>query len=179
MALPHYKLHAEALPDAPITYPVLLAPAEAPIRLALLKQILRSKIFLIGLQILSIAAGATLLWMWLDPTIKTPKPAHVLIPAVTLGGCFLLFIITALIKSKEDDSLPIIADVSPSTPVLPVAPVTVTTQASPCKLKTEVSFEQWSSKPFQEIMDEAVIAEIFNDELIAPDHMVFSIRVTE
>ncbi len=174
MALPHYKLHT---PEASAAFPVLLAPTEAPPRFAVLNQIFCSRKLLISLEIISVAAGAVLLWLLLDPAIKAPKPIHLLVPASALGICILSFVIIALVKnqrekdqSDEPDQL---------LPLAVRAGGTTKTELPPTELKAELNLEIWSSAPFQEIMDEAVIAEVFNDDLVAPDHMVFSLKVAE
>ena len=174
MALPHYKLHT---PEASAAFPVLLAPTEAPPRFAVLNQIFCSRKLLIIVEIISVAAGAALLWLLLDPTITAPKPIHLLIPAITLGICLLCFVVIALVKNRAearlsdetDQPLPMAAlAVAPPKPQLPTA-----------ELQAELNLEQWSSEPFQEIMDEALIAEVFDDDLVAPDHMVFSLKFSE
>lgn len=177
MALPHYKLHTNPLPDAPVAFPVLLAPAEPPLRLAFIKRALRSRPLLIGIEILSITAGAVLLWLWLDPTITAPKPVHILIPAVTLGVCVFLLLLLALVKNDAD------APEHEAAPELPL-PVTQPVAQVPRPVrngaaKPEWRLEQWSSKPFVEVLDEAVMAEVFDAELVAPDHLVLSVKVKE
>ena len=177
MALPHYKLHTHIASEMPATFPVLLAPTETPPRFAALKHIFRSRKLLLGLQMISVVAGAALLWLLLDPTIKAPKPIHLLIPAITLGLCLLSFVIIALVKNRTETDL-----TDESDQILPMAALPVSKPKSHLphsELKAEVNLEQWSSEPFREIMDEAVIAEVFNDDLVAPDHMVFTVKVAE
>ncbi len=175
MALPHYKLHT---PESSAAFPVLLAPAEAPPRAATLKQLFCSRQFLIGVEILSVAAGATLLWLLLDPTIKAPKPIHLLIPGITLGVCLLLFLVIALVKNRAD----IEVTAEPELPLAMAPPLPVSKPknlASASELRPEMTLEVWSSEPFEEIMDEALMAEVFNDDFVAPDQLVFSIQIAE
>ncbi len=174
MALPHYKLHT---PEAPAAFPVLLAPAEAPLQFAALKQIFCSQKLLLSLEFISVAAGAALLWLLLDPTITAPNPIQLLILAITLGSCLLFLVIIALVKNRSEKDLPNEPD--QLLPIAALAGGTTKTHLPPTKLMAELKLELWSSEPFQEIMDEAVMAEVFNDDLVAPDHLVFSLKVAE
>lgn len=179
MALPRYKLHTETLPDAPASYPVLLAPAEEPKRFGFLKQAFISKKFLIVLQIISLAAFGTLLWLMLDPTIKSPQPTYVLVPAITLAVCVVLFIIIAIVRNRANQQLPAPVEATPKPTVRPIVHPIAKPRRKSVAQNVELDFEQWSSEPFQEIMDEAVLAEVFTDDLVAPDKMVFSIKVED
>lgn len=177
MALPHYKLQTKALPDAPRSFPVLLAPEDPPVRFPLLKRILRSRLLLVGLQIIAVTAGASLLWIWLDPKLKTPHPLFILLPAVSLGLCCFLFMLIALVKNNPEEIVPEIPEEEPPLPRQQVSEAEIKPDVT--GLHAEVDCEEWVSHPFQEIMDEAVIAEVFDDDLIAPDHLVFSVKVPE
>ncbi|HEX4947819.1 MAG TPA: hypothetical protein VFZ34_14200 [Blastocatellia bacterium] len=186
MALPHYKLHTlnNASLQAQTLFPVLLAPMDPPQKFARLKQFFRSKKLLIALETLSLAAGATLLWLWLDPTIKAPLPVYWIAPSVTLGVCLLLFLMMALARNRttvtEATEIETAADLPPQTPVyLPRKTPPTVTGKSGVPPAIELDFEQWTSEPFVELIDEAIITEIFDDELIAPDHMVFCVKVPE
>lgn len=179
MALPRYKLHTEALPDAPASYPVLLAPAEEPNRFGFLKKALTSKKLIIGLQIISFAAFGTLLWLMLDPTIKSPQPMYVLAPAITLAVCVALFIIISIVKNRAEEQLPAPVEARPKFVVRPIVHPVAKPKRKSVACNVELNFEQWTSEPFREIMDEAVVAEVFTDDLVAPDKMVFSIKVEE
>ncbi len=174
MALPHYKLQT---PEASAAFPVLLAPAEASPRFGALTQILRSRKLLLSLQILAIVAGAALLWLLLDPTIKSPKPIHLWIPALTLGVCFLFMILIALVKNRAEAISSDEPEILFTMAELPVSKAKTLAPAQ--EFAIEMNLEQWSSEPFEEIMDEGVMAEVFNDDLVAPDHMVFSLKVAE
>lgn len=177
MALPHYKLHTHTTLEASAAFPVLLAPAEMPPRLAALQQIFRSRKLLVSLQILAVAAGAALLWFLLDPTIKEPKPLQLWIPTITLGVCLLLFVVIALVKNRTETDVSDEPDPLPPMAALAVGKTKAFAPAN--EFAVEMNLEQWSSEPFQEIMDEALIAEVFNDDLVAPDHMVFSVKFAE
>ncbi len=175
MALPHYKLHT---PEATTAFPVLLAPTETPPRAATLKQIFCSRKFLIAIEILAVAAGATLLWLLLDPTIIAPKPLQLWIPGITLGVCLLLFLVIALVKNGAD----IEVTEEPELPLAMAPPLLVSKPkklASTAQFGPEMTLEIWSSEPFEEIMDEALMAEVFNNDFIAPDQLVFSIQIAE
>jgi hypothetical protein len=180
MALPHYKLQTNPMPEARVAFPVLLAPAEPPLRFAVIQRALRSRSLLIAIEILAIAAGAALLWLWLDPTIKAPQPIYVLIPALSLGVCFFVLILMALAKNNADTTE---QEATPelSLPVpQPIAPVAQRQQAlRTATNKPEWTLEQWTSQPFVEVLDEAVMAEVLNDDFVAPDHLVLSVKVTE
>lgn len=181
MALPHYKLQTNPLPEAPVGFPVLLAPAEPPLRFAFIKRALRSRLLLISIEILSIAAGAVLLWLWLDPTSTAPKPLHLLMPAVTLGVCVFLLLLMALVKNDADAPEHEAAPELPLPVAQPVAPVQRPAHngAHNGVVKPEWKLEQWSSKPFVEVLDEAVMAEVLDDDCVAPDHLVLSVKVKE
>ena len=172
MALPHYKLQT---PEASTAFPVLLAPTETPPRFAALEQIFRSRKLLIALEIIAVAAGAALLWLLLDPTIQTPKPLLLLIPAITLGFCLLFFVIIAFVKKRVEIEIPNEPDSLLSMPMPAVSKSNTLAPAN--EFAVEMNLEQWSSEPFQEILDEALIAEVFNDDLVAPDHLVFSLQL--
>jgi F0F1-type ATP synthase assembly protein I len=175
MALPHYKLHTPS--ETPAAFPVLLAPTEAPSRFASVKQFSQSRKLLIGLVAIVVIAGAALLWILLDPGGTAPKPIHLLIPAIALGLCLLIFVVMAIIKNRAEASSLDEADAP-----LPIAfpPINQIPPRLPrARLKTELNLEKWSSEPFQEIMDEAVMAEVFDDDLVAPDHMIFSLKVAD
>ena len=177
MALPHYKLHTNPLPEVPTAFPVLLAPSEPPLRFAFFKRILRSRALLIGLQVLFITAGAVLLWLWLDPTTLSPQPIHLLIPAITLGACVALLILIALVKNNPD---PAETEAAPDIPLPippPITPVPRPTHNS--FTPSEWNLEQWSSRPFVEVLDDAVMAEVLDDDLVAPDYLVLSVNVQE
>jgi hypothetical protein len=175
MALPHYKLHTPS--EVPATFPVLLAPTEAPPRFASVKQFFQSRKLLIGLLTIAVLAGAALLWILLDPGVTAPKPIHLLIPSVALGLCLLIFLVMAVIKNRAEA---ITLDDSDAPLPIAIPPMNqMTPRLSRTHLKTELNLEKWSSGPFQEIMDEAVMAEVFDDDLVAPDHMVFSLQVTD
>lgn len=176
MALPHYKLHTNPLPETPAAFPVLLAPSEPPLRFAFIKRALRSRALLIGIEILSVAAGAALLWLWLDPTITAPQPIHLLIPAITLGVCFVLSILIALVRNNPDATEP---EAAPELP-LPIPHITPVQRPTHNGVtKSEWSLEQWSSRPFVEVLDDAVMAEVLDDDLVAPDYLVLSINIKE
>jgi len=66
----------------------------------------------------------------------------------------------------------------PSEPTTPIERIEVIRPQS-LSTQIEVCFEQWSSEPFNEIIDESVLAEVFNDEMLAPDHMVISLKIDE
>ncbi len=51
--------------------------------------------------------------------------------------------------------------------------------ASAAQFGPEMTLEIWSSEPFEEIIDEALMAEVFNNDYIAPDQLVFSIQIAE
>ncbi len=175
MALPHYKLHTSS--EAPAAFPVLLAPTEAPSQFAAVKQFFHSRKLLVSLVMIAVIAVAALLWILLDPTITAPKPIYLLIPAIALGLSLLCFIVIAIAKNRAEAELPDKSDEPLPIAVLPISKATP--QLPRARLKTELNLEKWSSEPFLEIMDEAVMAEVFDDDLVAPDHMVFSLKVAE
>ena len=45
--------------------------------------------------------------------------------------------------------------------------------ATPPNAIIEWSCEEWSSAPFVEILEDIYIADVFPDEMVAPDHMIF------
>ncbi len=47
------------------------------------------------------------------------------------------------------------------------------TTATPPNAIIEWSCEEWSSGPFVEILEDIYIADVFLDEMVAPDHMIF------
>jgi hypothetical protein len=182
MALPQYKLHNAVKQPllAAGPFPVILAPADPPQRLERLKNFLCSRKFLTTLVMLSIAAGATLLWFVLDPSHKLPNPTFLLVPAGTLAACLLLFFIIALVRIGAGTTAPETSEeeLLPLPEIIRAKPVEHR-RAKPTAPQVEVKFEAWSSAPFTEILEDAVIAEVFNDEMLAPDHMVVSFKVEE
>lgn len=192
MALPHYNLDtsetAQQLQQS--AFPVILVPAEAPQKTRRVRQFLRSRRWLTFLAIIAVVAIAVMLWMVLDPNHKVFDPKQLVWPAAALGSCCLFFLL-ALLASKEPKEK---AEEPPTFERLEVeepptikrkeaevlsylsAPALPAAEAAP---RIEFCFEQWTSEPFTEIMDEALLAEVFDDEMVAPDHMVFSVKVDE
>jgi hypothetical protein len=145
---------------------------------------LRSRPLLIGIEVLAIAAGAVLLWLWLDPTIKAPQPSYVWIPALILGVCFFLLILMALAKNNADtteqETMPELPLPVTQPIVAAIAPIAQRPQAlRTATNKPQWKLEQWTSQPFVEVLDEAVMAEVLNDDFVAPDHLVLSVKVME
>lgn len=189
MALPHYNpnLSNEAQQLQQTVFPVILVPEEAPLKSHRLRQFLQSRRWLTTVVGVALLAAGIMLWLLLDPTNKTLDVKQLLWPASALGLCsfFLLLALwlgrepketrekeatgeprsteTKLLTPVEVETLPIIFS-----PALPAAPPQI-----------EFCFEQWDSEPVEEILDEALLAEVFDDNLLAPDHLVFSIKVGE
>ena len=177
MALPHYKPHTYNATEAATAYPVLLAPTETQSRWGAIKQFFISHKLLLSVEIIAVAAGASILWLLLDPTMKNVRSIYFVIPVIILGICVFLFTLFSVINNRGERDLPSDPQSWPEITNLPVSQVKALKPRS--ALKTELRLEQWSSAPFLEIIDEAVLAEVFNDDLLAPDHMVFSVNVVE
>lgn len=188
MALPHYNPNSseDSLTVQQDAFPVILVPADAPQKTAWLRNTLRSKLLLTGFGILAVLACAALLWFILDPNkILNLKDKEFVIPASVLAGCLLFFLISALAGRRKDEQAAPLPN-EPKTNIkqlegIPNLPPHTHDDTSnwPPHTQIEVCFEQWSSEPFNEIIDEAVLAEVFNDEMVAPDHMVISLQLDE
>lgn len=178
MSLPHYKLQTEYSSSTPDLFPVLLPPAEPPKRFTRLKTWLRSRKLLIGLQVLSVAASAALLWMWLDPTLIAPKPVYLLVPAITLAVCLFLFLLIALVKNKLE-IVPTDTQVDQPTSLTLLTPSSKKALPPKTELNTEVNLEQWTSGHYEEILEDTIIADVFDDGLLAPDRLIFTVKVED
>lgn len=195
MALPHYNpnLSNEAQQHQQTVFPVILVPEEAPLKSHRLRQFLRSRRWLTTVVGVALLAVGIMLWLLLDPTNKTfdSKPFlwQLLWPASALGLCS-FFLLLALwlgrepkeARDKEATGEPLSTETKLLPPVevetLPIhlPPTLPAARTSP---QMEFCFEQWDSEPVEEILDEALLAEVFDDNLLAPDHLVFSVKVGE
>ncbi len=176
MALPHYNPNSNepSLAMQQDSFPVILVPADNPGQTARVRTFLCCKPWLTILGSLAVLASAALLWMILDPNNNPLNLRELLIPAGVLATCCLFFIIAAWAGKGNGATGAVIAEEQP-------APKKRIESLALPQLNTqiEVCFEEWSSEPYNEIIDDAVLAEVFNDEMLAPDHMVISLRVNE
>ncbi len=183
MALPHYKLQKQIVETrAPEEFPFLLVPADTPPKAERLRGFLYSKTLTIFL-ILALAASASgLIWQFFDPrTVVSPellKNPFLISCASTFGVSLILLLILAGIKKKQASFVanPIALNTAKPTQLtlakvleLPPRPNTV----------VEWHCEKWDSAPFVEVLEETLIAEFFSDEMVAPDHLIFSFEVEE
>lgn len=176
MALPHYNLNAteETLEIQQSAFPVILVPEDAPPKSTRIRNFFRSKILLSIFGIIALAACGAALWSILDPNSRAPHLKDFQIHGIVLGACALYFLLAALLGKTKEAVIPSLIDD-------PIPLVTKVKEIPSPQTNThiEVFFEQWSSEPFDEILDEALLAEVFNDEMLAPDHMVFSLRLED
>lgn len=177
MALPHYKPHTYNAAEATTAYPVLLAPTETPSRWGAVKQFFFSHKLLFVVELIAVVACASLLWVLLDPSMKNAGSLYFLTPAIILGICIFLFGLISMINHRADYNLSSETNARQEITHLPATQVKALLPRT--AVRTELRLEQWSSEPFLEIMDEAVLAEVFNDDMVAPDHIVFSVKVVE
>lgn len=176
MALPHYNPNSNepSLVPQQDSFPVILVPADNPHHTARVRTFLCSRKLLTIFGILAVLAGAVMLWMILDPNNKPLNFREFLIPASVLAGCCLFFIIAAWAGKSDEEKVSIVADEQPA----PKKRLEKTALPPPPP-QIEVCCEEWSSEPYNEIIDDAVLADVFNDEMLAPDHMVISLKVNE
>jgi hypothetical protein len=176
MALPHYKLHTldKSVPLEPSSFPVILVPADPPQKTERLRNALRSKKLLTTFAILAVVASATLLWLLLEPGNKPPNPRYLIMLGGVAGFSLLYFLLAALLGRNAEAPLP---TATAHEFALLTPRESIKADATPSQV--EICCEEWSSEPFTEIMDESVMAEVFNDEMIAPDHLIFSFKVEE
>lgn len=184
MALPHYKLyHGEPtniLP--PEQFPFLLVPNESSSALHRIRNFFLSKFLLQVLGTAICASGGTLIWLSFEPArnieIDGLKFSTLLIPASILGGSLLLLVIIAILKARADkpveESLPMEI---PQMEIVPLAPTH--NRSHPNHPIVEWRCEEWATEQYIEVLDDAVIAEIFPDEMMAPDRMIFSFEIKE
>ncbi|MFN7928660.1 MAG: hypothetical protein U0Y68_12055 [Blastocatellia bacterium] len=178
MALPHYNLdtsdNTQQFQSA--AFPVVLVPADASRKARPVRHFLRARWWLTMVGIIAMLAVAALLWLALDPNQRTFAPQRLLWPAVTLGICGFFFLLALWAGRASQPAADTTTDTE-ETPESEILPPEAPPTLPPALPHIAVSCEQWVSEPFTEIMDEAVLAEIFDDEMVAPDHLVFSLRV--
>ena len=197
MALPHYKLHTANNPIEAVqsSFPVVLVPPDPPRKTEVLKAALQSRKALSVVGTIAVLASAAFLWILLDPQAKEPNLRQLTILAAIIGTSLVYFLLAAWAGKQNDKE---IATAAPQDIPLPVA---AAPQSQPARnslhntqnvvaaeinetpatasVPFEVHFEEWTSGPYLEIIDDSVITSVFNDDLIAPDHLVFSIQADE
>ena len=177
MALPHYKLQHitnQAIDLSLASFPVILVPNDPPRKIEKLRGAIRSKKALTTMVLLAVLASAALLWLVLDPQSKVLNLRLLMIPASVIIGCLLFFVLALLLGSGTDESAAEIL-----TEELPELGYKETLPPQLRHNQVEFCFEQWSSEPYNEILADTVVAEIFDDDLLAPDHLVFSLKAEE
>jgi hypothetical protein len=95
------------------------------------------------------------------------------------GGCLLFLLLAAFLGQSATGEAPALAepDIVPMEKKETVKKETV--KAVPRRLHVEAHCEEWASEPFLEILDESILAEIYDDKLAAPDRLVFCLRVED
>jgi hypothetical protein len=197
MALPHYKLNAPQQVAGMESFPVVMVPSDSPVRASQLKEIIFSRKTQAITALICMVAIATALWIYLEPTNSLfPENTGILmlrgslaVAAITL----VLLVFSAAKKFQSSDSFitppettsllagrEALAATTPSSIGSVVAVFEsqkrlVSEQAN----AVEFSCEDFVSEPFIEFLDESVIAELFSDEMVAPDCLIFSIEVKE
>ncbi|MBS1812584.1 MAG: hypothetical protein JST84_30735 [Acidobacteria bacterium] len=175
---------------------MILVPADPPRKVEQLRIKLRSKKLLTFFGIIAVLAGAAMLWIALEPQNKELNLKQLMIPASILGSCLLFFLLAALLGKNSateemvDISEELVSELTQKSLAVKSQPISLTPEVTGEETLTltavpgtgkpfEVYFEEWSSEPYTEIIDDSLIVEIFNDEMIAPDHLVFSVRATD
>ena len=183
MALPHYKLQKQLVENpTPEEFPFLLVPNDAPPKAERLREFFYSKSLAIFLVLALVGSTTGLIWQIFDPrtamNLDLLKNAYFIACLATSITSLLILLTIASMKKKQANFI-----ATPMTFNLPAPkPLTlakVLELKPPSNTVVEWRCEQWDSAPFVEVLEETVIAEVFSDEMIAPDHMVFSVAVED
>ena len=200
MALPHYNLPTPNQTIGMESFPVVMVPNDGTARASHLKELFFSRKTQAITALLCMSAVATALWIYFEPTnafISAKNSSAMLMASLAVAAVTLILLgIAAVYKLQSRDSF----TTPPETISLPAnrEAVTVRNQTASSSIEsaviaferhkriaseqtTAVEFlcEDFVSEPFIEFLDESVIAEVFSDEMIAPDCLVFSIEVKE
>ena len=200
MTLPHYKLHAPQQTFGMESFPVVMVPNDEPAQSSHLKDVFFSRPTQVITAVISMTAVATALWVYFEPTtalIPARTGSLILMASSAITGItVILLVFSAIHKFQSRDSF----TTPPETISLSAsrAAVSTLTLTPPSSIEGAVlAFEQYKqlateqanaveflceefvSEPFIEFLDEAVIAEVFSDEMIAPDCLIFSLEVKE
>ena len=197
MALPHYKLHAPQQALGMDSFPVVMVPNDGPKHTSYLKDLFFSRKTQAIIALVSMAAIATALWVYLEPSndlFPVNTGNSILISSLAIAAVTLILLTLAAInKFKSRDSfttlpetISLLAGRETSAATTPSSVESVVEAfenykrlASEQATSVEFFCEDFASEPFIEFLDEAVIAELFSDEMIAPDCLVFSLEVNE
>lgn len=183
MALPHYKLQKQLVEKStPEDFPFILVPPDSAPKVERLRGFLASKPLTIFLVLLFVASATALIWQFFDPQTvfskELLKNPIVIASASTLIASLIILLILTSLKKKQTDFVasPMTLNLA-ETKKLSLAKVLEITPRPNTVI--EWRCEQWDSAPFVEVLEETVIAELFSDEMVAPDHMVFSFEVED
>ena len=200
MALPHYNLPAPNQTFGMESFPVVMVPNDDPARASHLRDFIFSRKTQAITALISMASIATALWIYFEPTnafISAKNSSAMLMASLAVAAITLILLgIAAVNKLQSRDSF----TTPPETISLSANREAVTSRhqtasssiesaviaferhkriASEQTTAVEFLCEDFVSEPFIEFLDESVIAEVFSDEMIAPDCLVFSIEVKE
>ena len=197
MALPHYKLPTPQQTLGMESFPVVMVPNDGPVQTSHLKALFFSRKTQAITAVISIASIATSLWVYFEPTnalIPATMSSSIMMASSAITGITLILLAFAAIhqlQSRDSFTTPpetmsllasreALALTAPSS-LESVVKVFEQHQRIASERTTAVEFscEDFVSEPFIEFLDEAVIAEVFSDEMIAPDCLVFRIEVKE
>ncbi len=197
MALPHYKLNAPQQVAGMESFPVVMVPSDSPVRAAHVKDLLFSRKTQAITALICMAAIATALWIYLEPK-NSLFPSNtgnlILTGSLVIAAITTFLLVFAAIKSSQRSD----AFTTPPETTSLLAGREIQTVATPSSIESvvakfeknkrlvseqttavEFSCEDFVSEPFVEFLDESVIAELFSDEMVAPDCLIFSIEVKE
>ena len=200
MALPHYNLPTPNQTIGMESFPVVMVPNDDPARALHLKDLLFSRKTQAITALICMTAVATALWVYFEPTnafISAKNSSAMLMASLAIAAVTLILLgIAAVFRLQSRDSF----TTPPETISLSATREAVTPrhQTAASSMESAVSAferhkriasqqtpgveflcEEFVSEPFIEFLDESVIAEIFSDEMVAPDCLVFRIEVKE
>ena len=197
MALPHYKLHTPQQTIGMESFPVVMVPNDEPARTSHVKSLFFSRKLQVITVVINMTAIATALWVYFEPTttlIPAQMNRSILMGSLVITAITLLLLVVAGINKIQSRA----SFTTPPETISLAASREVFALAAPSSIEgvvlafeqhqqltaerataVEFSCEEFVSEPFIEFLDESVIAEVFSDEMIAPDCLIFSLEVKE